>query len=123
MAANAVGQSAQAEAQIRCKTTASDSNAATNANTTTTTTTTTSSASANAPANVANGYANATDGITVAPMATSVDPRRQSTVSSISAASPMDTLGMMPNCVVDSHIPHMICKFFFLPSSYFCCIF
>lgn len=100
MAANAVGQNTQAEAQIRCRTTA------------------TNNSNGNASATNGHGYANAdTVGTGAAPMGAN-DPRRQSTASAMSsttAASPtaMDSQlgGLMPNCVVDSHIPHMICKF------------
>ncbi|OAA75780.1 cutinase transcription factor 1 beta [Akanthomyces lecanii RCEF 1005] len=103
LAANAVGQSNQAEAQIRCKTTA----------TTTTTATNSSNNAANdrASSTVSNGYANAADNVPVAPMPTN-DPRRQSTASAFSstASTSMDSQlgGLMPNCVVDSHVPHFI---------------
>ncbi|OAA72481.1 cutinase transcription factor 1 beta [Cordyceps fumosorosea ARSEF 2679] len=94
LTANAVGQNNQAEAQIRCKTTAA-------------TTTTTNNATTNDT-----GYVNATDGIALAHM-TSNDPRRQSTASAFSSATTNSGIdsqlgGLMPNCVVDSHIPHLI---------------
>ncbi|KAJ6781784.1 hypothetical protein PWT90_10817 [Aphanocladium album] len=99
LAASAVGQNNQAEAHIRCKTTATN----------------TASNASNGRASPANGYANATDSINVASIPTN-DPRRQSSASAMSAAtaaSPttMDSLGgLMPNCVVDSHIPHLISR-------------
>ncbi|KAJ3482448.1 hypothetical protein NLG97_g7567 [Lecanicillium saksenae] len=98
LAANAVGQNNQAEAQIRCKTTATN------------TTTASNNGKASSPAN---GYANAADSINVASVHAN-DPRRQSTASVMSAATTASTTvdshlgGLMPNCVVDSHIPHLI---------------
>lgn len=111
MAANAAGQSIQAEAQIRCKTSNSNSNGSNASNNDNATITSTASSS---------GYANVADGINALPhsaIANGSDPRRQSTVSAMSPATTtsasMDSQlgGLMPNCVVDSHIPHMICMF------------
>ncbi|TQV91060.1 C6 transcription factor (Ctf1B) [Cordyceps javanica] len=105
LTANAVAQNNQAEAQIRCKTTASSNSNNNNSN------------AANndraSPAAGSGGYVNAADGIAAAPMATS-DPRRQSTASAFSSATTNSGIdsqlggGLMPNCVVDSHIPHLI---------------
>ncbi|KAM3556109.1 hypothetical protein MY1884_005248 [Beauveria asiatica] len=105
LTANAVGPNSQAEAQIRCKTTAT-TNANSNSN---------ANANERASPGVSNGYANAVDSITVAPVASN-DPRRQSTASAFSATTASTGIdsqlpGPFPNCMVDSHIPHLICKF------------
>ncbi|KAM3562207.1 hypothetical protein ARSEF4850_002853 [Beauveria asiatica] len=102
LTANAVGPNSQAEAQIRCKTTAT-TNANSNSN---------ANANERASPGVSNGYANAVDSITVAPVASN-DPRRQSTASAFSATTASTGIdsqlpGPFPNCMVDSHIPHLI---------------
>ncbi|ATY61833.1 cutinase transcription factor 1 beta [Cordyceps militaris] len=101
LAASAVGQNNnQAEAQIRSKTT---------------TATTTTSNSANVDdgpsSGISNGYMNALDNGAATPIASN-NLRRQSTASAFSSAtttSGIDSLGgLMPNCMVDSHMPHLI---------------
>lgn len=117
MAANAVSQTAQAEAQIRCKTTATNSantnaNAvnASNSNTTSAAAATTTTGASPATTNTTtNGYASI-DSINIPSLGGTIDPRRQSTVSAISSGTAATSLDGQLSSLMDSHIPHLICK-------------
>lgn len=97
------GQQAEAQ-QLRCKTTPTTSSTSPHNNATT-----------GAANDKGSSLHRSSIGSSNVPIASNADPRRQSSSSAISPGtvqpqSVEGILGLMPSCVADSHVPHMICK-------------